>query len=97
MRKSGLAFTLECRAVVVLSWLSGMTALAGITGCLPILGPSGIDCGPVPEPQCSKQVESLVQMAHANEPKKTIWAVRLHGDDGVEVIFTDGSGFSIVS
>jgi len=83
--------------VLGLAWLSGMVVAAVITGCLPNLGPAGVDCGPVPEPQCSKQVEFLVRMARASAPNKAIWAVRLHGDDGSEVIFTDGSGVSVVS
>ncbi|MDQ2934084.1 MAG: hypothetical protein M3R49_03715 [Chloroflexota bacterium] len=58
-----------------------------LTGCNPI---TEIDCGPVPEPQCSQQVDFALKDAPHNWPGKTIRGIQLR-ESGWYVYFTDGT------
>lgn len=80
-----LGATLLLVAIVTACQNPGPPALSS-----PNLGPQGVDCGPVAEPQCSETVDAARKQAHAMEPNSEIWAIRLRSD-GFTVIFANGN------
>lgn len=66
-----------------------LLTLATLTAC----GLPGVDCGPIPQPECGRRAEVIRQSSRDAEPGKTVWSIHLRAD-GADVIYTDGSGMS---
>lgn len=70
--------------------------IVGLAGCqyLPIA--PAVDCGQVPPDECNRMVETLMQQARSEFPDKQVESIRLSTPaGGYDVVFTDGTGFSV--
>lgn len=75
--------------------LATAAIFALIAGCdlLPVARPT-IECVDLPQVECERQVERLVDEARRMQPPKRIVSIRLTAQDGGEVRYDDGTGMS---
>jgi hypothetical protein len=57
-----------------------------LAGCGPDLGRAGVDCGPLPQPECSQQAANARRISGAVNPGKTIWSIRM-SQGGADIIY----------
>jgi len=75
--------------------LAAAALLALFAGCdlLPAARPA-IECVDLPQVECERQVERLVNEAQRMQPPKRIVSIRLTAQDGGDVRYDDGTGMS---
>lgn len=75
--------------------LATMAAL--IAGCqlLPA-APPAITCVDVPAAECERQAAGIIADAREETPDKRIVSIRISRNDGIDVLFDDGTGWSAI-
>lgn len=66
------------------------------TAACEILAKPTITCIDVDEAECRRQAQVIVDNAKGDNPTKRVVSITITRDDGVEVTFDDGSGWTAI-
>jgi hypothetical protein len=74
----------------------GAVALLSIVACNLVPGRPAIACGDVPAIECERQAAAIIADARRDTRDKRIVSISISRHDGIDVLFDDGTGWSMI-